>query len=309
MNTNGRQSILIVEDVTTDIDLLNHILKNHYTVYIAKTGRAALDSVAELRPDLILLDIVLLDIVLPDMTGFAVLSDLKETAETKEIPVIIITGISNIQYEEKGLMLGAVDYITKPFHNTVVLARIKIHLQLIRYVKTITRLGLIDPVTDLPNHRGFENRIGVEWARAIREKHSLSLLIVDIDGLEALLEKYGRIQGDILLQKIVWAIGDSFHRPADLVARLENDRFAVLLPNTDLKGATLMAEEVRSKMEDMPPPLIDDGSSFVTTVSIGVASAVPEIPDLLPPFLALARQRADRAGELGGNRVIADGGE
>ena len=300
MNAIVRPSILIVEDVHTDIDVLNHILKNHYTVFVTKTGKSAIEKAISDRPDLILLDIIL-----PDMTGFAVLKALKESSETRDIPVIIITGISNVQYEEKGLVLGAVDYITKPFHNTVVLARIKMHLQIIRYIQTIARLGVIDTLTELPNRRGFDKQIAVEWARLIREKGPLSLLKIDIDHYKDYNEKFGRPQGDVLLQTVAATIFHSFRRPADLVARIHDDEFAVLLPKTELSGAVAVAEEVRAKIEKTTVASIEGGDGTSATVSIGVASAFPDSVDNLDVFLSSVDHLLAEAKAQGGNRVVS----
>ena len=117
-------SILIVDDDATDLDALNSILKPTYTVYVAKSGQTALNRALTNTPDLILLDIMM-----PDMSGYEVLTELKKNEETRDIPVIFITGLNSVADEEKGFQLGAVDYITKPFHAEIVKARINAHIQ------------------------------------------------------------------------------------------------------------------------------------------------------------------------------------
>lgn len=266
-----KPNILIVEDVNSDIDILNHILKDEYTLYIAKSGETALTTVTEVCPDLILLDIIL-----PDITGFTVLEKLKEESRTWDIPVIVITGINSAKSEEKGLALGAVDYITKPFHNTVVRARIKTHIKIVQYLRTIEELGVVDHLTGLPNLQGFEERLGMEFARAAREKVSLSLLIVDLDDFQMYNQKHGYPTGDAMLRDIAMSISGSLKRPADMAARLQGDRFIVLLPDTDAEGANIVAEEIRTKIANSSVPHEKSKMKTTCTASLGVLVKRPE---------------------------------
>jgi DNA-binding response OmpR family regulator len=128
--------ILVVDDEKHNIDVLNEILSPLYDVMIAKDGATAIKMARELLPDLILLDVVM-----PEASGFNVIATLKETDATKNIPVIFVTSLDDHKYEEKGLELGAVDYITKPFRNAIVMARVKTQLQMVDYIRTIERMA------------------------------------------------------------------------------------------------------------------------------------------------------------------------
>jgi len=123
--------ILVVDDQKHNIDVLVDVLSPLYDVMVAKDGMTAIKMAREQMPDLILLDIVM-----PDISGYNVIATLKESEETHHIPVIFITSLDQHKYEEKGLELGAVDYITKPFSNAVVLARVKTHLQMVEYKRS-----------------------------------------------------------------------------------------------------------------------------------------------------------------------------
>jgi signal transduction histidine kinase len=118
-------TILIVEDVPANIDILLGVLEDEYSVSVALDGRNALMSVETVNPDLILLDIMM-----PGMDGYQVCAKLKEDPATREIPVIFLTAMNEDADEEKGLRLGAVDYITKPFNPGIVKARVRTHLAL-----------------------------------------------------------------------------------------------------------------------------------------------------------------------------------
>jgi PleD family two-component response regulator len=136
-NPNGKNyKILVVDDEKHNIDVLNDILSPIYDVMIAKDGVTAIKMAKSLAPDLILLDVVM-----PEVSGFNVIATLKSTEETQNIPVIFITSLDNHKYEEKALELGAVDYITKPFCDAIVIARVKTQLRIIDYIRTIERMA------------------------------------------------------------------------------------------------------------------------------------------------------------------------
>ncbi|MEO0867062.1 MAG: response regulator [Cyanobacteria bacterium J06642_11] len=121
-----RQSILVVDDNPNNVKVLCDLLsKNNYRVSIAKSGESALKKVARSSPDLILLDIMM-----PGMDGFEVCTRLKAAPNTKDIPILFMTALSDTVNKVKGLTLGAVDYITKPIEHEETLARIQVHLKL-----------------------------------------------------------------------------------------------------------------------------------------------------------------------------------
>jgi len=123
--SNSRSLILIVDDNATNIDLLVNTLNKDYRLGIAKNGPKALEYISRHKPDL-----VLLDIMMPGMDGYEVCSCLKADPETVSIPIIFITALGETVSKTRGFKLGAVDYITKPFHTAEVQARIKTHLSI-----------------------------------------------------------------------------------------------------------------------------------------------------------------------------------
>ncbi|MGC9527015.1 MAG: hybrid sensor histidine kinase/response regulator [Limnospira sp.] len=126
MNNERQAQILIVDDTPTNIKVLFNLLKESgFKVLVANSGEAALSNLEKVTPDLILLDIQM-----PGIDGFETCRRLQENAETREIPVIFMTAFSDVEHKVKGLELGAVDYITKPFQHEEVLARVKVHLKL-----------------------------------------------------------------------------------------------------------------------------------------------------------------------------------
>jgi PleD family two-component response regulator len=139
MSEEKKNTVLIVDDEKINLKILTHILEKDYKIYTASEGISAIEKAKEFLPDLILLDIVM-----PKMDGYETLSKLKKCEETKNIPVIFITGLSNDDEEEKGLALGAIDYITKPFSAIIVKLRVKLQIQIVNQVQTIERLSSIE---------------------------------------------------------------------------------------------------------------------------------------------------------------------
>lgn len=127
--------VMIVDDVETNIDILLNALEDDYIISVATDGQTALEDISENMPDLILLDVMM-----PDMDGYEVCRRLKAHEKTRKIAVIFLTALSDEQNEAKGLMLGAVDYITKPFNPELVRARVKNHLQLKLYRDHLEKL-------------------------------------------------------------------------------------------------------------------------------------------------------------------------
>ena len=115
-----KYNILIVDDEDANIMVLTYILEPSYEVITAKNGRGAINAARMYLPD-----VILLDIIMPDMDGYEVITELKKTEETKDIPVIFVTGMRDISAQEKGFKLGAADYIIKPFSTNAVESKVK----------------------------------------------------------------------------------------------------------------------------------------------------------------------------------------
>ncbi|MDR2531272.1 MAG: response regulator [Oscillospiraceae bacterium] len=132
MNEPQKSSVLVVDDENLNIMVLTHILNADYTVYAAKDGASAIKAAEKYLPD-----IILLDIMMPEMDGYAVITELKKSEKTKNIPVIFVTVLNYADDEEKALTLGAADFITKPFSSEVVKLRVQNQLKIIDQTRLI----------------------------------------------------------------------------------------------------------------------------------------------------------------------------
>ena len=131
-NTENKNLILIIDDDASNIIALSNILSPEYRVFAAKNGLDAIKLADEHMPD-----VILLDILMHEMDGFEVISTLKSLKGTKNIPVIFISGLNDIEAEKKGLALGAADYISKPFNPDIVKLRVKIQIDLVNHIRTL----------------------------------------------------------------------------------------------------------------------------------------------------------------------------
>ena len=292
--------ILIVDDEKTNLDVLSHILGEEYNVFIAKSGEGAISKAQSIRPD-----VILLDIVMPDMNGFEVIVRLKEAPETRDIPVMFITGLNSAENEERGIRLGAADYITKPFNAAVVKARVATQMTILRQVRLIEKIGMLDSTTSLPNRKFFDAKIEMEWQRAHRERIFLGLLLIDIDHFKQYNDKYGYLQGDAILQAVADVLMVSSGHSENCVARYEDDTFAILLPNAALSEVLCFSEQIRSAVESLRQPLLDSTNVSGITCSIGAVSVVPENDRRADDFLEKATQLLAAAKTNGRNRVCS----
>jgi diguanylate cyclase (GGDEF)-like protein len=292
-----KNTLLVVDDENVNLKVLNHILGNEYTIYTAKNGTSAIEKTKEYKPDLILLDIIM-----PGMDGYQTLNAIRENEEIKKIPVIFITGLDSDEDEEKGLSLGAADYITKPFSAAIVKLRVQHQIRIINQLRTIERLSLIDQLTNIPNRRCFDQRLQIEWKMAIREKAPISLLMIDIDNFKNVNDTYGHQQGDKILQMVAKTFTKAFRRPADFAARWGGEEFIILLPNTHREGAMEIAEKIRDDIEKTETPSYE-GEKIKITISIGVNSLVPAQNSSLNAFISNADEALYAAKEAGKNKV------
>ncbi|MCL2092820.1 MAG: diguanylate cyclase [Treponema sp.] len=292
-----KHSILMVDDQQTNIDTLRAILEPDYIMYSANDGPSAIQAAEAYLPDLILLDIVM-----PQMDGYTVISRLKNSKVTQNIPVIFLTGLDSDREEEKGLDLGAADYIVKPFHLGNVKLRIKKQIETLVLLRSVERLSMIDQLTDLSNRRGFESRLNSEWARALREKAHLSILFIDVDKFKGYNDRFGHQQGDIALKALARVLSETLKRPGDFSARWGGEEFVALLTNTNLEGSINVAEQIRASIEEVKIPSVDDGASHIT-VSIGIKTLEPGHKSTVEEFIAAADSALYKAKESGRNRV------
>ena len=321
-------TILIVDDSPTNLGVLSDFLTDAgFTVLIAQNGESAIQKVISAVPD-----VILLDIIMPGIDGFETCRRLKANELTQNIPVIFMTALSQTAVVVKGLQLGAVDYIIKPTQQEIVLARVTTHLtiqklqhslqkqnaQLQQEIKQrqraevalqeanqeLHRLATLDGLTQIANRRRFDECLNLAWHICVREQVPLSLLLCDVDFFKLYNDAKGHPAGDECLQQVAQALKRSIKRAADLAARYGGEEFAVILPNTNGKGALRVAEIIQLSIRTLAIVHPKSPISEYVTLSVGVACTVPCHESSPEKLLAATDRALYQAKESGRDRVV-----
>jgi len=271
--------ILIVDDEVFNLQFLTELLIIDYQISSAKDGTKALKLADSLLPDLIILDVVM-----PGMDGYEVITALKANRKTRHIPVIFLTSLDTAVDEEKGLSLGALDYISKPFHPVIVTARVNNIMELVQQRKLLERIALLDGLTGIPNRRAYEDRLQSEWQRSCRSGEPFSLAFVDVDFFKQFNDTYGHAAGDMVLKKVAQTLSRILRRSSDFVARYGGEEFAYILPSLSFQNAqsfaALACREICSLGIEHSASKVEE----VVSVSIGGATTLPTRKDHLRDF-------------------------
>ncbi len=293
-----KATILIVDDVSENIMILGDLLGDDYEARFALNGADALATVAQGG-----VDVILLDVMMPGIDGYEVCRRLKSDDRTMDIPIIFITAKDDVEDEARGLALGAVDYITKPFNAPIVKARVRTHVELKSKTDLLARMAQIDGLTGLANRRRFDEVLDSEWQRAVRVQTWLSLIMLDIDHFKKYNDFYGHPVGDACLQQVACSLETTSTRASDLVARYGGEEFAVLLPGNGPAGALGVAEKIAAGVQALNIEHADSPVSTVVTMSIGIASVVPTSRGSAAQLIASADEYLYAAKQQGRDRI------
>ncbi|CAK0773359.1 two-component system, chemotaxis family, response regulator WspR [Gammaproteobacteria bacterium] len=297
-----QSKILIVDDMPANIRVLAEALYQEYRIKVATSGKMAMSILEEEeeKPD-----IILLDIMMPDLDGYEVCRRIKNNEFIRNIPVIFVTARGEVEDEEMGLNLGAVDYITKPFHIPIAKARIRNHITSKRRADMLEAMANIDGLTSISNRRCFEGTLEQELRRVSRTGEMLSLLMIDIDFFKSYNDHYGHGAGDECLRQVALVLSRTLSRAGDSLFRYGGEEFVAILPKTDHVGALAIAERFQQQIGSLNVPTIHSPVADRVTISIGCATAIPEREGGRALLLSAADRMLYQAKEQGRNRVCA----
>lgn len=283
--------VLVAED-DPDIRALvrNRVEHAGFRVAVAATGDEAIELSRTLRPD-----VLLLDVGLPGVNGFDVCRALNEDPGTAPA-VIFLTARTTTDERVRGLGLGAVDYIAKPFDAAELVARVQAALRTKQLVDGLARRASTDALTGLLNREELDRRL-VEHVALARRGRPLGCLMLDIDHFKLLNDRHGHPAGDEVLREVSRRLLRANVRSSDLSFRYGGEEFVLLLPDTDLEGASVAAEKVLCAVASRPVELIP-GVEVSVGLSIGAAAwnAAMSGPAELIAAADVALYEAKRAG-------------
>ncbi|HOX31179.1 MAG TPA: diguanylate cyclase [Spirochaetales bacterium] len=290
--------IFILDDSSLSLNALSHLLEPEgYKVICLKESEGAVDMIVEAQPDL-----VLLDVVMPKLSGLEVLRQLKEREECAEMPVIMVTAMTEAQDVSAALEAGAFDYIRKPFEAIEVRARVRSALRTRDYMLKLRYLSERDGLTGLLNHAAFIRALSRELAEPVGGDKALSLVMADLDFFKSVNDKHGHQAGDALLAGLGELLAKAVGRSGE-AGRYGGEEFCALLRGYDLGMAGRWAEAFRKVVEERDWDL---GSERIkATLSLGVASMEGSID---PAALIAEADRSLYEAKRGGrNRVVMAG--
>lgn len=292
------QRVLVIDDEKINLKIINDMLCDDVIVMLAKSGEQGIRKAIEYQPDLILLDVMM-----PEMDGFETMSRLRHDVRTSAIPVIFITALNDSSNEEKALLMGANDYIQKPLHTNIVLARVRLHLQLVKQRKMLEKLANIDPLTSLANRRKYQEVIQQEWQNAIENQSYISLLVIDIDNFKQYNDCYGHATGDKVLQQVASVLANQV-LDQGLVARYGGEEFVILLPDHSKEESLDVAKRCMQGVEALNLAYSHEDFEGRVTVSVGGTTQLPSKNCRSEDFFNAADDMLGLAKKSGKNKIL-----
>ena len=292
------EKILIIDDSPLQAAQLSDILSDEYEIETEQSAEAGFELARAGNYSLILLDVVM-----PGMDGFTLLKILQEENNTKTVPVIMITALSDIEHEQRGLTLGAVDYISKPFSPLIVKARVDTHIKLYNYRRQVERQSKTDQMTGIANRRRHDEYSVEKWKESVRLRTPFSICMFDIDHFKLYNDTYGHPAGDKVISTLAKTVSFHLRRSTDFFARYGGEEFIALLIGNNAASCFEFLKKIRQSVEELHIPHNSPVSQWVT-VSAGGVTLVPKNEDIYDDYLKLADSMLYEAKRLGRNRVL-----
>lgn len=326
----AKAKVLVVEDSEFQANELRKFLEHSgYEVICAGNGVSAIHITKTQHPD-----IILLDVVLPDVDGHEICRWLKEmNDETRRIPIIMLTVKDSIEDKISGLQIGADDYLSKPFNDMELNARIyallrtkalqdeliQKNVQLEELLKKVEHMAITDYLTGLYNRRHFQSAVEKEFLIAQRYKTPLSCMLIDIDHFKKVNDIFGHEVGDSVLVDVAEIITKDI-REVDIAARYGGDEFIVLFPRTEMSDSFLRSAEpsgdaaLKPALRILRDIAVHNFKGFKgpggITVSIGISGAPDPLINTEEKLLRCTDRALYKAKRNGRNRIeVADGSE
>jgi two-component system cell cycle response regulator len=298
--------ILVVDERKSSIDRIETALSSQHTIEVVENPQEALLRAAEGN-----FDLLMLSLEFKNFDGLRLVGQVRSLERTRHVPILLVTDPGEDARLLRGLDLGANDYVLRTADKNEMIARVRSQVRRKRYAEKLRdnvqysmEMALTDPLTGLFNRRYMETHVGTLVERSAARGKSLSLLILDIDYFKSINDNYGHDAGDDVLREFAERLRASI-RGIDLACRYGGEEFVVVMPDTDLGVATLVAERIRRRIAGEPFPIEKGARAIEVTISVGIAARVgPQ--DNASQMLKRADEALYRAKRDGRNRVVAD---
>lgn len=296
VGSNGA-SILIIDDEPIARDSLLALLGSEgYRLLTAENGIEGLQILEKTA-----VDMVLLDIMLPGINGFDVCRRIRNTPGLVELPVVMVTALDDRESRLRGLLMGADDFLTKPYDGDELRARVRTITRLNRYRRLMEqseRLAYLqdyDPLTDLPNRNLMHSSLMMSLDHAKRLRHSLAVLVIEIDDSSRIHATLGQQAGDHLIKDVALRLNNCVQQ-SDMIGRVGENRFVVLHEtNQPIKDVSTLAQAIHIEIAK-PFHLVDEEVFIKGSIGISLFPADGETADALLQNAAAASRRARRHG-------------
>jgi two-component system, chemotaxis family, response regulator WspR len=323
-----RAVVLLVDDQAMVAEGIRRMLvdENDIEFHYCADPREAIQTAISLKAT-----IILQDLVMPEIDGMMLVRFYRANPATRDVPIVVLSTKDDPAIKSEAFSNGANDYLVKLPDKVELVARIRAHsrsylaqaerdaayqalrdlqhqlessnAQLEESNRELQRLSSLDGLTGIANRRQFDKTLEQEWQRALRNCTELALIMIDIDYFKPFNDTYGHQAGDDCLKNVALALDRIVHRPSDIVARYGGEEFALILPETDIEGATRVAEKMRDAVARLN---IRHEASKVAdriSLSIGVACMSPRGSDNPDILLTAADDALYRAKHAGRNRI------
>ncbi|MCF6289396.1 MAG: diguanylate cyclase [Desulfobacterales bacterium] len=317
-----RITVLLIDDQRMVAEAVRRALSGEKDIdfHYCQNPTKAMNMAAEIKPT-----VILQDLVMPEIDGLMMVRFFRVKPETAQVPIIVLSTKEEPEIKSEAFSLGANDYLVKLPDKVELIARIRYHSRsyinlqerdeafralqesqrkLAEANRTLQKLSALDGLTGIANRRSFDEMLTKEWQRAMRQATPLSLIMLDIDFFKLYNDHYGHQGGDDCLKTVASALEKSLHRETDLLARYGGEEFSAILPETNHEGAMKIAEIMRAAVQAQQIPHAKSTVSDYVSISVGVATCVPDRDAAPDSLIALADQALYLAKENGRNRVM-----
>ncbi|HEU4659974.1 MAG TPA: PleD family two-component system response regulator [Pseudolabrys sp.] len=303
-DTGRNGHVLIVDDRQSSYERIVAALSAEHNVDLQTDPNEALFCAAEGNYDL-----AIVSLALKDFDGLRLCSQLRSLERTRNMPILAIAEADNNTKLVRGLEIGINDYLMRPIDKNELLARARTQVKKKRYTERLRdnvqmsiEMAITDPLTGLFNRRYMETHLGTLVEQAASRGKPISAFILDIDYFKSINDSYGHDAGDDVLREFALRIRKSI-RNIDLACRYGGEEFVVVMPDTDLAIASMVAERLRRRIASEPFTIEQGAISLNVTISVGIAG-MNGPTESAATILKRADQALYRAKRDGRNRVV-----